>query len=334
MKTVLRRSDAAKPPKHPSTQPTGHTHSSISATLDTGVPTASTVVDTSRTSPVTPETNALPEVDEAVAAIDGIEEAPPFQVYNDRSHDSHKISGLDVDPNHFSQTEGHMLRVSKTPRMRIHRQCHQCGNELNKYGVWQKCSHNFCNQCTRHPPKRTEAEKTATRETKAEILKERSANPTIWPDSTFDAQAPVVVVRPAKPEQQLVYKKVRQRVRRKCCQCMEADGSEVIFLSGGRDCPKCSHVRCTDCPRDPPKRDKYPYGYPGDAFGANSIPHFRCHECYSKFPPGVENGTVCAQCSHEKCDHCARLKPQKVEPGSDIELPKSVQEQKAAMSTS
>lgn len=101
---------------------------------------------------------------------------------------------------------------------------------------------------------------------------------------------------------------------------------------------------CTHLPRPPcrsinrlkysPKKDKYPYGYPGDAFGAKSIPHCRCHECYAKFPPGADNGTVCLKCSHKKCDNCARMKPQKVEPGPDPDVVKSVQEKIAAMNIS
>ncbi|KAJ4423018.1 hypothetical protein N0V82_002285 [Gnomoniopsis sp. IMI 355080] len=79
---------------------------------------------------------------------------------------------------------------------------------------------------------------------------------------------------------------------------------------------------------------KYPYGYPGDAFGAKSIPHYRCHECYEKFPPGADNGTACQNCSHGKCENCARIKPQKVEPVPDPEVVKSVQQKLAALKVS
>lgn len=80
-----------------------------------------------------------------------------------------------------------------------------------------------------------------------------------------------------------------------------------------------------------PKKDKYPYGYPGDEFGVKSIPHHRCHECFSDYPPGVENGTPCASCSHEKCDNCERLRPQKVEPKLDPEVVRGVQEKLAGV---
>lgn len=79
------------------------------------------------------------------------------------------------------------------------------------------------------------------------------------------------------------------------------------------------------------KKSKYPYGYPGDEFGAKSIPHYRCHECFSDYPPGVTNGTACTNCSHEKCNICERLRPQKVEVKPDPEALRSVQEKMAAM---
>lgn len=158
-----------------------------------------------------------------------------------------------MDPYAWYQMDGNVLRVHKTAHVRIHRQCHECGNQLSRGSQCDKCTHKFCRQCPRYPPKRTETELSASRDHKAEILKERSANAMISPDWRVDAHAPVVLRRPAKPsgQQELVYKKIRQRVRRTCCQCLEVDGTEVMFQSGGRFCPKCDHTRCTDCPRDP-----------------------------------------------------------------------------------
>lgn len=177
---------------------------------------------------------------------------PRSQIYTDRYQKLYKNAGiLEVDLSNFYQMDGHVLRVHRTARMRIHRSCHQCGSEISKTGRCNKCDHSFCRQCTRFPSTRTEAAKAANREAKAEILKERAANPIISPALNFDPNAPVVVTRPARPEQQLVYKEIRQRVRRTCCQCLGTDRSVVIFQGGGRDCAKCAHVRCTDCPRDP-----------------------------------------------------------------------------------
>lgn len=83
-----------------------------------------------------------------------------------------------------------------------------------------------------------------------------------------------------------------------------------------------------------PKKDKYPYGYPGDEFGAKSIPYYKCHECYAKFPPGAKDGETCPRCSHGKCNNCERLRPQKVEPAPDPEVLRSVQEKLAALKVS
>lgn len=211
------------------------------------------LVNTKYRQPTAPpaDTIILPEVDDSAPVLEG-EKIPRSQIYMDRFEQFPRSFGLfELDPSDCYQMEGHVFRVNKSTRMRVQRQCHQCGSDLSKTGLCEPCDHNYCRQCTRYPPKRTEAEIFASRERKSEILKERSANPKIWPEPNFDPHAPVVVRRPARPEQELVYKKVRQRVRRTCCQCLEADGTEVIFHNGGRDCSKCQHVRCTDCPRDP-----------------------------------------------------------------------------------
>lgn len=152
-----------------------------------------------------------------------------------------------------SQLDGYVLRVHKPLRMRVHRQCHQCGSNMNATRFCEQCSHTFCGQCTRYPPIRDETEKAASRDRKAEIPEEKSANAMIIPDCNPESVPTVVVRRPTRPtgQQELVFKKVRQRVRRLCCQCQESEGSEVLFAGGNRNCSKCDHVRCTDCPRDP-----------------------------------------------------------------------------------
>jgi hypothetical protein len=44
-----------------------------------------------------------------------------------------------------------------------------------------------------------------------------------------------------------VEKPIRMRVHRKCHLCTTSFGV-------GKECPKCKHVRCKECPRVPPKR--------------------------------------------------------------------------------
>ncbi|CAK7562709.1 MAG: hypothetical protein SEPTF4163_000561 [Sporothrix epigloea] len=77
--------------------------------------------------------------------------------------------------------------------------------------------------------------------------------------------------------------------------------------------------------RETPKKDKYPYGYPGDEFGTRSIPRFRCHECKTKYPVEAAEGTSCIKCSHPRCTACPRLKPQRVEPDPDPEILKTIE---------
>lgn len=68
------------------------------------------------------------------------------------------------------------------------------------------------------------------------------------------------------------------------------------------------------------KKKKYPYGYPGDEPGPNSPSYHECHECHEKFPPNAEDGTECANCMHEKCHECPRMRRGRVEnePSPDV----------------
>ncbi|KUI54842.1 hypothetical protein VP1G_02226 [Cytospora mali] len=330
MKTALRRGDQPKrvptmsmpacipePATGPSTDPTT-TPAASQPPQPTAVPIESTT----------------PQVKDDLPSFDG-EKVPRSQIYGERARNLSERYGLEMNPHAWYQMEGHVLRVHKPVRMRVHRQCHQCGHKLTHSGSCDSCKHTFCAQCTRNPPRRTEAETAASRERRDNIARDRTANAMIVPDWDLKPKQNVVLSRPGRPGgQELVYKKIRQRVRRTCCQCLEACGSEVTFQGGRLNCPKCDHARCTDCPRDPPKKDKYPYGYPGDEFGARSIPYYQCHRCNAKFPPGAEDGTECVRCSHEKCDNCERVRPHKVEPEADPEVLKSVQEKLAAMNLS
>ena len=68
---------------------------------------------------------------------------------------------------------------------------------------------------------------------------------------------------------------------------------------------------------DRPKKDWYPFGYPGDAFSPSSIPRFECQRCESLFPEGAVDGTACAKCGIEKSEASPRALPRKVEPEPD-----------------
>ncbi len=79
--------------------------------------------------------------------------------------------------------------------------------------------------------------------------------------------------------------------------------------------------------RNRAKKAQYPYGYPGDVFGKNSVPHYQCHLCRTKFPDDAEDGTACSKCGHPKGPESVRLKPQRVEYEPDPEVLKTTQAQ-------
>lgn len=137
--------------------------------------------------------------------------------------------------------------------------------------------------------------------------------------------------------QELVYKKPRQRVRRTCHDCAQ------LFPPGSKIC-QCGHIRCTDCPRDPyvypwafpkttymltyrrPKKDKYPLGYPGDAFGPKSIPRYECEKCKTLYAAEATDGTPCRNCKHLKSATSPRGRPRKYEPEPDEGIMRRIEE--------
>lgn len=245
-------------------------------------------------------------------------EVPRAQLFAERAKKLGELYGLELKPSEWHSTEGTALRVEKPIRMRVHRKCHVCDTSFGLGKECSKCKHPRCKQCPRVPPKKTEAEKEESRKKRAAILKDRAENPPIIPDwDTSDKK--VVLRKPAKTGgQDLIHRKPRQRVRRTCCQCTK------LYASGTKTCESCSHVRCTDCPRDPSKKDKYPYGYPGDALGTN-VGHYKCHECKTVFSDAPSEDASCPKCKHRNCASCERLTPKKVEPEPDPEVWKSLQ---------
>lgn len=88
------------------------------------------------------------------------------------------------------------------------------------------------------------------------------------------------------------------------------------------------------CPLTPifrPKKDKYPFGYPGDEFGPNSVPHYECDECRTLYPIGSENGTACTSCGEEKSETSPRAQPRKIEPEPDPVILRQLEERLRAL---
>lgn len=265
--------------------------------------TAAAEASTSQPAPVA-------EVPTAVEAT----KIPRSQIFAERAKKLGELYGLELPPSDWHKTEGHALRVEKPIRMRVHRKCHLCSTSFGAGRECPNCAHPRCKQCPRIPPKRTEAEKEESRKKRAAIIKERAEKAPIIPDWDPTPKK-IVLERPAKTGgQDLYYRKPRQRIRRTCCECQK-------LFTGTKICEGCQHTRCTDCPRDPPKKDKYPYGYPGDALSAR-IGHYQCASCKHIFSSPPTDEPACAKCSHAQCE---RLTPRKVEPEPDPEILKSIQ---------
>ncbi|OIW28504.1 hypothetical protein CONLIGDRAFT_681458 [Coniochaeta ligniaria NRRL 30616] len=310
VKTVFKKSEGKRPTKaEPSTAAAGTTAATTSAPVEAEASTSKPTAETTK-APKTP---------------DGAIKIPRAQIFEERAKKLSERFGIEITPSEWHSTEGHALRVEKPIRMRVHRECHKCGHNFGLAKECPNCKHPRCKECQRKPAKRSEAEKAESRKKRAALDKERAENPPIIADWDLSGKK-VTLTRPSKQGgQDLVHKKPRQRVRRTCCQCSS------LFHGAEKTCPGCQHPRCTDCPRDPAKKDRYPYGYPGDEFGPKSIPHYECHECKTKFPPNPPDGTECAKCSHKKCESCPRLTPRKVEPEPDPEVWKRVQERLGAL---
>lgn len=280
--------------------------------------------------PPKPQPPPLTKSQEARAkyeAMPGVSKLSKSDLFEERAKKLGERFGLEIKPSEWQSTtpDDSVLRMDKPIRMRVRRSCHKCNANFTSAKECPNCQHVRCTKCARYPPKRTEAEIIASREKKAAIIKANKENAPIVPDYGFDEKE-IVLTRPSKTGgQDLVYKKPRQRVRRTCHEC------KALFATGSKTCEKCSHTRCTDCPRDPPKKDKYPFGYPGDAFGPSSIPRFECQMCKTLFPTGAENGTKCRICQTEKSDDSPRAAPRKVEPEPDPEIMKKIEEKLRAL---
>ncbi|KAL6808031.1 hypothetical protein GGI42DRAFT_262163 [Trichoderma sp. SZMC 28013] len=251
----------------------------------------------------------------------GVNKLSKLELFEERAKKLNERFGLEIQPMqwHNAIPSDTVLRMDKPIRMRIRRTCHRCNATFGAAKECPNCNHNRCTKCTRYPPKLSEAEAIASRERRAAKIKANRENAPIQPDYGPEDKK-FVLTRPSKTGgQDLVHKKPRQRVRRTCHEC------QTLFTAGTKTCERCSHVRCTDCPRDPPKKDKYPFGYPGDEFGPNSVPHYECEKCKAVYPTDAANGTECRKCKNPKSKSSPRARPRKVEPIPDPDVVKQIQ---------
>lgn len=175
--------------------------------------------------------------------LEGVSKVPRQELFEERARKLGEKYGLEIKKSEWYSTEGTALRVEKPIRMRVHRTCAACSATFSSAKECPSCG---STKYKRYPPKRTEAEKIASRERRAALIKANKENAPIIPDYRPEPKKEPVLTKPSKtggPD--LVHKKPRQRVRRTCHEC------QTLFNTGSKKCEKCEHVRCTDCPRDP-----------------------------------------------------------------------------------
>jgi hypothetical protein len=191
-------------------------------------------------------------------------------------------------------------RVEKSIRMRVHRSCHHCGTIYGAEKVCLHCEHTRCKKCPRYPKRRPTA---------AEQEKEKATN-----EKSKKRRVLTVTTRAGD---ELAYQPPKQRVRRTCHKC-----ENVFVPSTATICEKCRHIRCTKCPREPAKLQKWPIGYPGDVEADSDsevekqLEKFRrtwrkprsrvrweCEKCHASF---IHGSPLCPGCGHERCDKCTR----------------------------
>ncbi|KAI9167147.1 hypothetical protein HJFPF1_03272 [Paramyrothecium foliicola] len=311
VKTVLKRGDSSK---------------SQTSMQEAMKPTTAPTEPVKKSEPTPPSKAAVARA--RYEAMQGVSKCSRAQLLEERAKKLSERFGLEITATEWhaaSTVDDTVLRMDKPIRMRVRRTCHECNSNFTSSNECANCKHTRCAQCTRYPPKRTEQELIASRERRAAIIKANKENAPIIPDYGWDEKE-IILTRPSRTGgQDLVYKKPRQRVRRTCHECQR------LFKTGSKKCDECGHARCTDCPRDPPKKDKYPLGYPGDEFGPNSIPHYDCEKCKTLYPTHAEHGTECRKCRHPKSDASPRARPRKVEPEPDPEILEKLQARLASL---
>ncbi|KAF7513047.1 hypothetical protein GJ744_011313 [Endocarpon pusillum] len=119
-----------------------------------------------------------------------------------------------------SRTGGQNL-IRREPVQRDHRTCCKCQRPfVRNSNECPHCRHLRCTQCPQVPPKLDK-----------------------WPNG-YPGN-----ILPAEPERiPRQWKKPRVRVRWTCHECRK------LFMEGEYRCANCSHTRCTDCEREPPRR--------------------------------------------------------------------------------
>ncbi|KAE8370993.1 hypothetical protein BDV26DRAFT_299223, partial [Aspergillus bertholletiae] len=237
--------------------------------------------------------------------------------------------GLTLEPGEWKPTiDTEVQRVAKPIRMRVRRTCHRCQTTFGIDKLCTNCQHVRCKKCPRYPPQKSHDHTESALQT---ILSQKGKEPIAAAAATAaprKAKSPPITIPSRTGGQDLVRKEVKQRVRRTCHRCC------TTFAPESTECENCKHTRCKKCPREPPKLDKYPDGYPGDVEPPAEPPartwkkprlrvRYTCHQCSTLYRSG-EN--TCSNCGQEKCSETIRNPPKKQKPEPDPEVLRRVEE--------
>ncbi|KAF3932248.1 hypothetical protein ABW19_dt0201629 [Dactylella cylindrospora] len=170
-------------------------------------------------------------------------------------------------------------RVEKPIRMRVRRYCHLCETAFGSEKACPSCGHKRCVDCPRSPAAKTDKKKSKTKH------------------KEFDPYEGLTL--PRKPGgQDLVHRKIRQRVHYKCHKC-ETD------FAGQKVCGQCSHTRCKKCHREPSRKPK-----PVEEVKKKKPFKWTCSECDTS----GNTGRSCSSCNHSRCVDCVKEIPKRKKP--------------------
>ncbi|RAL06154.1 uncharacterized protein BO80DRAFT_2685 [Aspergillus ibericus CBS 121593] len=304
MKMVWRRTSMVKPPSAPVMQKSGEPESSRPA------PEATPQIPVSKATPdATVFTNWGTVQEEKARAL--------FAKY-----------GLTLEPGEWRSPTGTTVqRVVRPIRMRVRRTCHRCQTTFGPDKVCVNCQHVRCKSCPQYPPAKSNDHRDDTQAALQAIVAQKMQRTAPVPRKVKEP-----LTMPSRTGgQDVVHQPPRQRIRRTCHRC------STVFGPDATECTACQHIRCTMCPREPSKPNKYPHGYPGDANAPAEPPartwkkprqrvRYTCHRCSTLYRSGERE---CSNCGQEKGPESIRDPPRRDKPKPDPELVRRVEERLA-----
>lgn len=193
-----------------------------------------------------------------------------------------------------------VLRVEKPIRMRIRYTCHVCEHLLGVERKCMKCKHKRCEECPRHPSRRSQ-----TKDTGMQPFKAKKEGVTLRKREYDDVER--ITRSRSKGKSQAATDgpntmPVMQLLQYSCHKCT------TTFEQRGRLCSSCGHLRCSRCSRN---LSNLSYSSGEDPLGPERVyrqPRQRirwiCDHCENTFR---EDSRVCGECLHKRCGACRRI---------------------------